>query len=454
MARINSKVRRSVLRTHEGAPARRIPVELQLRRSVMASMLWERQYYESGAHIADRIKSLVPKVDPLGCYRIALEARHLMNLRHVPLLVAREMARNDRHKHMVSALLPQIIQRADELCEFMAIYNMEAGQKMSAQVKKGLASAFEKFDAYQLAKYDREGAWRLRDVMFMCHPKPVSDEQARVWKQLIDGSLAPPDTWEVRLSGGENPNEVFTDLLKRRKLGALALIRNLRNFEKYGVHPEVVRAAMADAKVDRILPFRFIAAAHAAPGYEAEVEDMMFRCCANKPKLPGLTVLLVDVSGSMDWPLSGRSKMRRLEAATALAAVAREQCEKVAILSFSNHLEDIPANRRGIALAETIVGSQLHQGTYLGAAVNAVYETGQVEVGYRDYVSRGWNPDRLIVITDEQSHDTVPGPKGRGYMINVASYRNGVGYGEWVHIDGFSGATLDYVHEYEKAFDK
>jgi hypothetical protein len=46
--------------------------------------------------------------------------------------------------------------------------------------------------------------------------------------------------------------------------------------------------------------------------------------------------------------------------------------------------------------------------------------------------------DRLLVITDEQSHDNVPAPKGKGYVINVASNKNGVGYGKWTHIDGWS----------------
>jgi hypothetical protein len=35
--------------------------------------------------------------------------------------------------------------------------------------------------------------------------------------------------------------------------------------------------------------------------------------------------------------------------------------------------------------------------------------------------------DRILVITDVQSHDRVPAPKGRGYVVNVASARNGVG---------------------------
>jgi hypothetical protein len=57
--------------------------------------------------------------------------------------------------------------------------------------------------------------------------------------------------------------------------------------------------------------------------------------------------------------------------------------------------------------------------------------------------------DRLIVITDEQSHDQVPAPRGKGYIVNVASARNGVGYGEWTHIDGWSEAVIEYIRELE-----
>ena len=57
----------------------------------------------------------------------------------------------------------------------------------------------------------------------------------------------------------------------------------------------------------------------------------------------------------------------------------------------------------------------------------------------------------MVVITDEQSHDRVNAPRGRGYVINVASNRNGVGYGEWTHIDGWSEAVIDYIAELESA---
>jgi len=42
----------------------------------------------------------------------------------------------------------------------------------------------------------------------------------------------------------------------------------------------------------------------------------------------------------------------------------------------------------------------------------------------------------------EQADVEVPDPKGLGYMINVASNRNGVGYSKWLHVDGWSDAVV------------
>jgi 60 kDa SS-A/Ro ribonucleoprotein len=49
MARLNLLNLNFGARTHEGAPARNISPELQLRRSVLACLLWESQFYEDGA---------------------------------------------------------------------------------------------------------------------------------------------------------------------------------------------------------------------------------------------------------------------------------------------------------------------------------------------------------------------------------------------------------------------
>jgi 60 kDa SS-A/Ro ribonucleoprotein len=423
------------LRTHEGAPARRIDAEQQLRRSLMACLLWEDTFYEDGISIAERIAYLVPLVAPDTVSGMAIEAREKMKLRHAPLWVVREMAKQPNHKGLVAETLSRVIQRADELAEFVALYWKDGRQPLSKQVKKGLAQAFTKFDAYQLAKYNRDGAVKLRDVLFLCHAKPRDKEQEAIWKQLIDGSLPAPDTWEVNLSTGKDKKATWERLLAENKLGGLALLRNLRNMAGSKVDESLVFEALDRMKTARILPFRFIAAAKHAPQWESRIERAMLKCLEGREKLPGKTVLLIDVSGSMDWEISAKSDLKRYDAANGLAILARELCEQVAIYSFSNSVVRIP-DRHGFALRDAITNSQFHGGTWLGNAVK--------------HINASEHYDRLIVLTDEQSHDTVPNPKGKGYVINVASYKNGVGYGAWTHIDGWSEAVIDYIFEYEK----
>ena len=435
MARLNTLNLTSVPRTHEGAAARHISPELQLRRSVLACLLWENQFYEDGVEIAGRIAELVPKVTAEKVSVLAIEAREQMKLRHAPLLLVREMARHKTHRAPVSETLARVIQRADELGEFVAVYWKDGRVPLSGQVKKGLAAAFPKFDEYQLAKYDRGGPIRLRDVLFLCHAKPHDAAQAAVWKKLISGTLVTPDTWEVALSSGADKQEAWERLLRDKKLGALALLRNLRNMREAGVDESLVLSALDSMSTVRVLPFRFLAAARYAPHWEEALEQAMLKSVAASQKLTGKTIVLVDVSGSMTAPLSHRSEMQRTDAANGLAVLLREIGEKVAVFSFSDSLVEVPA-RRGFALRDAIDSSQRHNATYLGKAV--------------EELNRKETYDRLIVITDEQAHDTVPAPNGKGFVINVASYNNGVGYGKWTHIDGWSESVIDYIRALEQ----
>src|SRR5499425_1157298 len=440
MAKLNTLNLNFGPRTHEGAPARHISPEMQLRRSVLACLLWESQFYEDGVEIAGRIAELVPKVAADKVAPLAIEAREQMKLRHAPLLLIREMARHKTHRAPVSETLARVIQRADELAEFVAISWKDGRVPLSGQVKKGLAAAFPKFDEYQLAKYDRGGPIKLRDVLFLSHAKPRDAAQAGVWKKLIWGRLATPDTWEVALSAGADKREAWERLLREQKLGALALLRNLRNMREARVDESLVLGALREMSTARVLPFRFLAAARYAPQLEEALEQAMLKSVASAEKLPRKSVVLVDVSGSMTAPLSRRSEMQRTDAAYGLAVLLREIGEKVAVFSFSDDLVEVPA-RRGFALRDAIDRSQSHSATYLGKAV--------------EKLNRNERYDRLIVITDEQVHDSVPAPgsDGRprpaGYVINVASYKNGVGYGKWTHIDGWSESVIEYIRALE-----
>ena len=131
--------------------------------------------------------------------------------------------------------------------------------------------------------------------------------------------------------------------------------------------------------------------------------------------------------------ISKRSELDRLDAAAALAVLVDAVSEECEIYTFSHRVSRMPT-RHGMALMDAI--KKMDNGaTYLGEAIRSISNVAR---------------DRLIVLTDEQSHDRVDAAKeGKNYMINVASYKNGVGYGDWIRVDGFSEAVIHWIQEYE-----
>ena len=287
--------------THEGAQAARIDPLAQLERSVMSCLLWESEFYEDGQTIGQRIADLVKVIPAEDVARAAIQAKEDMRLRHVPLLLARELMRTKEGRVLAHDLFPRVILRPDDITEFLAIYWKDnKDEPLAKQVKKWLGDSFRKFDEYRLAKYNGgQKAVKLRDAMRITRPKPANESQAELWRKLVQGELATPDTWEVELSKGGDKKASWTRLLAEDKLGGLAMLRNVRNMTKAGVEPELIRQGIRDVKAGRLLPINFIAAAQHNPRFEPELEAKFFECFAGREKLGGDTIILVDVSGSM-----------------------------------------------------------------------------------------------------------------------------------------------------------
>lgn len=424
-------------KTHEGAPAARINDLQMLRRSVMSCFLWESEFYESGVSIADRIMEYADKVSTQDLITITLEARHVHNLRHVPLLLLTALVkRGGDGKGSVAKAVCDTISRADEMAELLALYWKDGKKPLPKQMQKGLAMAFCKFNEYALAKYNRDGAIKLRDVMFLCHPKPADEAQAALFKRVADNTLATPDTWEVALSGGADKRETFTRLIQENKLGYLALLRNLRNMQQAGVDNSLINEAILARRggADKVLPFRFTAAARICPQFEPALDKALLANLTTIPPLDGQTIVLVDVSGSMTGKLSAKSDLSRRDAAATLASIINGNLR---VFTFSSRVVEVPP-RKGMAGVDAILRSQSHQSTNLRLAMEEISKLPH---------------DRLIVITDEQVESSIPKPSAqKAYMINVASYSNGIGYGNgWTHIDGFSENVIRYIQEVENA---
>ena len=437
-----------------GGAAARQDAEGMLRRAVMACLLWEDLAYESGAQGAENIAALVPKVDPDRVAEIATEAREKQKLRHAPLWIAVQMLKYPEHKKQVRDVLGRVITRADQITDTVALYFKERGKKpnepskLPRQLKLGLADAFQRFDAYQFAKYDRSNEIKLRDVLRICHAKPDQGKE-ELFRQINERSLPIPDTWETALSAGENKKATWERLIETRKIGSLAFLRNLRNMVDAGVSDRTIRTGLEQVKDKGLLPLNFLAAQTAVPRYAAEIEAAMFRAYGQIEKLPGFTVFVIDVSGSMSCRIAKRSQFNRIDAGAAMAILARESCEQVSIYATAGsdghgiHKTALLPNYRGFGLLEAIRKAT----NTLGGG--GIFTRQCLEYIKKDLRER--TPDRIIVFSDSQDCDrvnSVPSPFGtRNYIVDVSSHARGINYkGIWTaEIAGWSERFLSFI---------
>ena len=327
------------------------------------------------------------------------------------------------------------------------VQGKDGKKPVSHQLVKGLQKAFTRFDEYQLAKYNRAKTVKLRDVLRVARPTPANDEQSALWKCVVAGELLTPDTWEVAISAcGDNNLKKASEyrrLIEENKLGDLAFLRNLRKMREVGVGEDVIRKAFNDRKWKWIIPYQFISASVYNPSLEDALEDAMFKCLAEVELVVGKTAVLIDVSGSMDWNISGKSKVLRVDVAIGLAVLLREVCKDVHIFSFNTEVKQMPP-RRSFALRD-VIREELGGGTNMWQAVRKAGQTRRNNL--------------MIVITDEQTSDTgryIDANAELLVIVNVASYKNGVGYEKGVlHISGWSDNVIIYIRNYlKREYDK
>ena len=266
----NEQLRCDYLTTnHEGALAWRMTPEWELYTTVVTTMGVEDKFYEGGE---ERVRA-----------QLAVYTREEMHLRSVPLLLLVELDCCHQGDTLVSKAVGRTIQRADEITELLMCYLWRSGKPdlsgLSSQLRKGLAEAFNKFDEYQFAKYNRKNRMvTLRDALALVHPKPKDDRQADIFRKIKSDTLETPVTWETELSAvgqchfdseeekEEAKREIWRKLVQSHRLGYMATLRNLRNMLGLGMDEETMQmvcdyiANPEAVRKSKQLPFRFLSA--------------------------------------------------------------------------------------------------------------------------------------------------------------------------------------------------
>jgi hypothetical protein len=461
--RFNLPIRdRDALRNYEGAKAHALNPALALYATVVTASLSD-QFYETAPDRLARIRELVAQNDPYFVAQLAVYAREKMHLRSVPLVLAVELARIHAGDGLVGRLVSRVVRRADEIAELLACYQHANGRtgtkrlnRLSKQVQRGLAEAFNRFDAYQFAKYDRAATVRLRDALFLVHPKAKSPEQQAIFDQITAETLPTPYTWETEISAlgqrgfdSESARQAafratWEELIFSGKVGYMALLRNLRNILEAGVSREAVAHvgrvlgnahAVANSKQ---LPFRFLSAYREVKavqsGHAALLLDALERAVAHAAaNIRGFdettrVVLATDVSGSMQRPVSARSTVQNFDIGLVLAMLLQSRCAHVTTGMFGDRWKVIQVPRANI-LANV---EEFHRREgEVGYATN-----GHLVV--RDLLDRRVVVDKVMLFTDCQLWDSHPGnpaglaavwrryktlaPQARLYLFDLAGY--------------------------------
>ncbi|MEY4904725.1 MAG: hypothetical protein RLZZ292_2540 [Bacteroidota bacterium] len=356
---------------HEGAKAYPITPALELYSAVVTSTFSDK-FYEKNDVRVQRLRTLIAQNEPLFVAQLAVYAREKMYLRSVPLVLAVELSKQRNGSDLVSRMTARTVQRADEITELLAYYaaanerqaNPKQLNKLSKQLQKGLSAAFNKFDEYQFAKYNRDSAIKLKDALFLVHPKAKDAAQQAIFNKLAKDELATPYTWETELSalGTQKfehisaKKQAFTskweELIDSNKLGYMALLRNLRNILEANVSPKhigkVVGVLSDPQKVANAkqLPFRYLAAYRELKAIENPFTAILLQSLeaaisASVVNMRGFdydtnVVIACDVSGSMQQPISPKSKVLLYDIGLLLGMLLQSKCKNVTTGMFGD----------------------------------------------------------------------------------------------------------------------
>lgn len=385
MSKFNQAVKPAAITNNAGGQAYAESPELELVSILLNSFVTD-QYYRSASDTLDRLRQLLPSVDPEFAAKAGVYTRKIFGMRSISHALAAELAPFLSKKPYARNFYTAVVKRPDDMTEILAYqFNVREQKKISDAMKAGFARAFNFFDGYSLSKYRGEGkSKKLVDVANLVHPKGT-ERNATALKQLIDGTLRSTETWESKLVNVgqtaeteeakiEGKKNTWTNLLKEKKLGYLALVRNLRNIAKDApdmisevcaqlTNPDVIRKSL-------IMPFQLIVAYKEMDGTDSvlrKVRDALGAAidlsCANVPELKN-TLVVVDNSGSMNSPVA-KSKIRMSEAGSAFGMILAKRCN-ADVMEFGTHARYVPYDLKESVLrfsSEFAKNNQVGHGT-------------------------------------------------------------------------------------------
>lgn len=443
---------------------------------VLTSFFCEQKFYgDNSSELVNTAETVLNK-EPSFVANLARYARKEMHLRSVSHALTALIAHNVNGKQYTRQVVKDVVERPDDITEILACYLALFDKPVPNALKKALAESFDKFDLYQISKYNGGNKdVKFRDVLRLTHPTPKNKEQEELFGLVLRDELPSAERWETELSKQGNTTEVWERLIDENKLGYMAMLRNLRNilnaspsnvdkvYEKLTDKAQVLKSKQ--------LPFRFFSAYREVINCNNctnkvldALETALEYSVENLPKLSGKTVIAVDVSSSMSYyPISARSRVFCSDIACLLAALASKICEEYIVYTFDTDLDTVTFSQK-----KGIIASALD--------INVDGGGTDLMLPLEEIINNRIFADRIIMLSDNEINREWIDQNGYRKKITCQSlvdkYRKAINKDLWVHaidlqgygtqqfigaktniIAGFSERVLEFIDLAEKGIE-
>lgn len=343
--------------TYEGGEAYEKPVLHQWLNLMFGSLL-SGSFYESASTQTERLGELTEKVleqeGPAFVGNAIAFTRNKMGIRSASTYALAHL--NGVQFENKAQYIRRCLRRPDDVAELFAAID-SLGQKRSHGTVNACRDYLEDLGDYSLSKYKMNGKdYNMYDLVNITHASsPAIDK-------LKNDELESADTWETAISNTDDKGREWQRLISERKLGYLALIRNLRNIynDSSCIDTRLLVEQIENKEAIRnslVFPYQIYAAYqnaryHAEEAVVEALQNAFVVACENVPELPGKTLFVLDVSGSMSAPLSARSEVSILEASACYCAVAAMKSEDVTVVKFGTKAKLFSFNKENPIFTE------------------------------------------------------------------------------------------------------
>lgn len=408
MSKFNAKKENNKAISYEGGSVYNKNLVEDYLNNLFSSFI-EDGFYESRQKKMERFLDLTTEVgNQLGnefLAKTSVFARNELGMRSASQLIASYL--NDKKFDNKRAYYRNFCHRPDDVAEIFGAIDM-IGQKRSHATVRGCGDYLAKLNEYQLGKYKMLGKeYNMYDLINITHAKSSSVDN------FMKGEIESPDTWEIKISTAKTEAERAEEwirLVKEDKLGYLALLRNLNNIlnamsitgtdDLLLIEDKIVSKLTDEASIKKslVFPYQIYCAYKNMKAHPFMIDnalDKAFRiACGNMEKFEGKSVIMLDVSGSMEDIISSHSNItiKEVGACYAAALYISQDCDFV---KFGTDAKSCSYNK--IDNVFNIISNMCEEdkcgyGTHIGMA----------------FAKLNKHYDRIFIVSDMQVMKEVP----------------------------------------------